>query len=104
MRPPHWRDLVLHLLLFRVEHPGTGTEARPLSDWELATRLSYFLWSSLPDEELSKVAAKGQLHEPKVLEEQTRRMLKDGRLRSLAIEFGTQWIHVRGFDELKEKN
>src|SRR5262249_3807090 len=49
-------------------------------------------------------AAAGRLHDPKVLSQQTRRMLKDGRLRSLAIEFGTQMIHVRGFDELKEKN
>ncbi len=70
----------------------------------MATRLSYFLWSSVPDEELRRTAAAGRLHEPQVLAQQTQRMLKDARVRSLAIEFGTQWIHVRGFDELKEKN
>src|SRR5208282_4837472 len=68
------------------------------------TRLSYFLWSSLPDDELLRNASAGRLRDPKVLFEQAQRMLKDERLRSLAIEFGTQWIHVRGFDELKEKN
>src|SRR5205807_8781052 len=73
-------------------------------DWELAARLSYFLWSSVPDEELRRETAAGRLHEPDVLARQTQRMLKDGRLRALAIEFGTQWIHVRGFDGLKEKN
>jgi len=57
-----------------------------------------------PDDELRRLAAAGKLHEPQVLEQQTRRMLQDPRLRSLAVEFGTQWIHVRGFDELKEKN
>src|SRR5207302_5088257 len=73
-------------------------------DWELGTRLSYFLWSSTPDNELRQLAAAGKLCEPKVLGDQTRRMLKDERLRALAIEFGTQWIHVRNFDTLKEKN
>jgi hypothetical protein len=76
----------------------------PIDDWELATRLSYFLWSSPPDEDLRQLAAAGKLRDPEVLQEQTRRMLKDPRLRALAIEFGTQWIHVRNFDTLKEKN
>ena len=75
-----------------------------MNEWELATRLSYFLWSSTPDDELRQLAAAGKLRDPKVLEQQTRRMLQDPRLRALAIEFGTQWIHVRGFDTLKEKN
>src|SRR5439155_26369049 len=61
-------------------------------------------WSSAPDDELRKLAAAGQLHDPKVLAAQVQRMLKDDRVRALAIEFGTQWLHVRGFDELKEKN
>ncbi len=52
----------------------------------------------------ASLAAAGRLRDPKVLAAQVRRMLKDDRLRALAIEFGTQWIHVRGFDELKEKN
>jgi hypothetical protein len=90
--------------LFRIETASKGKEPTPVSDWELATRLSYFLWSSMPDDELRQLAAAGKLRDPKILAEQTQRMLKDVRTRSLAIEFGTQWIHVRGFDELKEKN
>src|SRR5213078_3491702 len=68
------------------------------------TRLSYFLWSTIPDEELRQTATTGRLRDPKMLAAQTSRMLKDERVRALAIEFGTQWIHVRGFDEFKEKN
>lgn len=90
--------------LFRIENAPPGTKAAPIDDWELATRLSYFLWSSMPDDELRRLAAAGKLRDPKVLAEQTHRMLNDKRLRALAIEFGTQWIHVRNFDELKEKN
>jgi hypothetical protein len=90
--------------LFRIEKAPPGTEPRPVDDWELASRLSYFLWSSMPDGELRRLAAAGRLHEPKVLEAQARRMLRDDRLRALAIEFGTQWIHIRGVDQLKEKN
>jgi mono/diheme cytochrome c family protein len=98
------RVLVSPAFLFRIEQTPAGKEAGPVNDWELATRLSYFLWSSPPDAELRTLAAAGQLRDPKVLAAQTQRMLKDNRTRSLAIEFGTQWIHVRGFDELKEKN
>jgi len=98
------RVLVAPSFLYRVEQPPAGKAAGAVNDWELATRLSYFLWSTLPDEELRQAAAAGKLRDAKMLTEQTQRMLKDGRLRALSIEFGTQWIHVRGFDELKEKN
>jgi hypothetical protein len=98
------RVLISPAFLFRVEQAPAGKKAGPVDDWELATRLSYFLASSSPDAELRAAAATGKLRDPKILAEQTRRMLKDERLRSLAIEFGTQWIHVRGFDEFKEKN
>jgi mono/diheme cytochrome c family protein len=98
------RVLVSPAFLFRIEQPPAGKEPAAVSDWELATRLSYFLWSSIPDDELRTLAAAGRLHEPKVLAGQVQRMLKDERLRALAVEFGTQWIHVRGFDEFKEKN
>ena len=98
------RVLVSPAFLFRVEQAPPGEKPGGVNDWELATRLSYFLWSSAPDDELRTLAAAGRLRDPKVLAEQVRRMLKDERLRALAIEFGTQWIHVRGFDELKEKN
>ena len=98
------RVLVSPAFLFRIEQAPTGNKPGPVNDWELATRLSYFLWSSLPDDELRRLAAAGRLRDPQVLTAQLRRMLKDERVRALAIEFGTQWIHVRGFDELKEKN
>jgi len=98
------RVLVSPAFLFRIEQAPAGKEPAAVNDWELATRLSYFLWSSAPDDELRKLAAAGQLRDPKVLAAQVQRMLKDDRLRALAIEFGTQWIHVRGFDEFKEKN
>jgi hypothetical protein len=98
------RVLVAPAFLFRIEHAPKGKEPGPVNDWELATRLSYFLWSSTPDDELRALAAAGQLRDPKVLAAQAQRMLKGARTRALAIEFGTQWIHVRGFDELKEKN
>ena len=98
------RVLVSPAFLYHVEQPQSGKEIRPVNDNELASRLSYFLWASMPDNTLREVAARGKLQDTKVLEEQTLRMLKDDRIRALAIEFGTQWIHVRGFDELKEKN
>lgn len=98
------RILVSPAFLFRAEHAPVGKAPGTISDWELATRLSYFLWSSSPDEELRKLAASGKLHVPAILQTQMERMLKDARTRALAIEFGTQWIHVRGFNELKEKN
>lgn len=98
------RVLMSPAFLFRIEQAPPGEKPGGVSDWELATRLSYFLWSSAPDDELRALATAGRLRDPQVLAEQVRRMLKDERLRALAIEFGTQWIHVREFDELKEKN
>lgn len=98
------RVLVSPEFLFRIEKAPAGREPARVNDWELATRLSYFLWSSVPDNELRDLASAGRLHDPDVLAAQAHRMLRDDRLRSLAIEFGTQWIHVRGFEELKEKN
>lgn len=98
------RILVSPAFLFRIEQATAGKDPGPVNDWELATRLSYFLWSSTPDEELRRLAAAGRLHDSKVLASQVDRMIQDARIRSLAIEFGTQWIHVRGFDTMKEKN
>jgi hypothetical protein len=98
------RVLVAPAFLFRIEQAPPGKQPGPVNDWELATRLSYFLWSSAPDEELRALAAAGKLRDPNVLAAQTTRMLRDERARALAVEFGTQWLHVRGFDELKEKN
>lgn len=98
------RVLVAPAFLYRVEKPAAGTGQSPVSDFELASRLSYFLWSSQPDDELLKVAAAGKLHETDVLVAQTRRMLRDPRTRRLALEFGCQWLHIRDFDHLDEKS
>jgi hypothetical protein len=98
------RVLVAPAFLYKAESPGPGAGPQPVSDAELGTRLSYFLWSSLPDAELSQTAAAGRLHEPEVLLAQTRRMLHDTKARRLAEEFGTQWLHVHGFAEHDEKS
>lgn len=90
--------------LFRIEQETPSQHPHAVSDHELANRLSYFLWSSAPDETLRQLAASGTLHQEDILKQQLHRMLQHPRLRRLAIEFGTQWIHVRGFDDLKEKN
>jgi hypothetical protein len=66
-----------------------------IGDLELASRLSFFLWSSIPDDELLNLAAKGKLHEPAVLAQQTRRMLADGRSQALVSNFGGQWLALR---------
>src|SRR4030095_14949110 len=66
-----------------------------VSDVALASRLSFFLWSSIPDDELLDVAIAGQLHEPAVLERQVRRMLADTRSRALVDNFAAQWLHLR---------
>ncbi|HVS34760.1 MAG TPA: DUF1592 domain-containing protein [Gemmataceae bacterium] len=82
--------------LFRVEidrEPGDAAHA--VTDWELATRLSYFLWSSMPDDELFSHARQGDLHQPDVLEAQTRRMLKDPKAHALVENFADQWLLLR---------
>ncbi len=66
-----------------------------VSDLELASRLSFFLWSSIPDEQLLTVAAQGKLHEPGVLEAQVRRMLADARSEALVSNFAGQWLYLR---------
>jgi len=73
--------------------------SQPLSDFALASRLSYFLWSSMPDEELLAHAAAGDLHQPEVMAAQARRMLMDARVRGLAVEFGGNWLDFRRFEE-----
>jgi hypothetical protein len=81
--------------LYRVEQPAIGPRWQPVSGDELATRLSFLLWDSIPDDELRAKAAK--LHEPAVMEEQLRRMLKDARMRGMGEEFGARWLGVRDF-------
>lgn len=98
------RVLVSPDFLYRVERPAKQAEQSPVSEYELANRLSYFLWASMPDRELMQVAASGKLHEPDVLAGQMQRMLRDPRTRRLATEFGCTWLHIRDFDHLDEKS
>ncbi len=98
------RMLVAPAFLYRVEKPGPGAGQGPVSDWELASRLSYFLWSTLPDLQLRQVAASGRLHDPDTLVMEMRRMLRDPRTRRLATEFACQWLHIVDFDHLEEKS
>jgi hypothetical protein len=78
--------------IFRLEKAGTGVQ---VSDVELASRLSFFLWSSLPDDHLIDLANRGKLREPAVLEGQVRRMLSDARSSALGSNFAAQWLYLR---------
>lgn len=98
------RDVLVSILMspnfsYRVDLVGDGAGIQPLSDYALASRLSYFLWSSMPDEELLSLAARGELHRPEMLAMQARRMLQDQRARALAVEFGGNWLDIRRFEE-----
>ncbi len=86
--------------LFRVETDAPKGGVYRISDLELATRLSFFLWSSIPDDELLDAAVKGKLSQPAELERQTRRMLADGRSRNLATNFAGQWLRLRNIDSV----
>lgn len=98
------RVLAAPEFLYRLEEAPSGAHAATVSNSELAARLSYFLWSSPPDDELSRAAAAGRLAETDVLLAQTRRMLRDPKVRRMAVEFGCQWLHVHGFDQFDEKS
>jgi len=103
------RTLVAHLLvapafLYKLETPGAGSEPQRLSASEVATRLSYFLWSSLPDADLLAAAERGQLDDRTSIRSQARRMLAAPKSRRLAEQFGLQWLHVSGFSSIDEKN
>ena len=95
--------LVSPEFLFRVERDPTGVSpstAYLISDLELASRLSFFLWSSIPDDELLDVAIQGDLSQPEVLERQVRRMLADRRSRTLMTNFASQWLHLRNLESV----
>jgi len=81
--------------LFRAEAERAADKPYPITDYELASRLAYFFWSSMPDEELFRVAARGRLREPKTLEAQVRRMIHDPKAASFAESFASQWLGVR---------
>jgi len=90
--------------IFRFEPTPAGVAPKTayrIGDPELASRLSFFLWSSIPDEELLKLAIDGKLHQPGVLEKQARRMLADPKSRSLVTNFANQWLYLR---DLKSAN
>jgi hypothetical protein len=94
------RDSIVSVLMspkfcYRIDTSSTT----PLSGYDLASRLSYFLWSSMPDDELLSHAARNDLRKPEVLVAQARRMLKDERARDLAIEFAGNWLDFRRFEQ-----
>jgi len=94
--------LVSPHFLFLVEQSPKGAapgSVQRISDLELASRLSFFLWSSIPDETLLQVAEKGQLHEPAVMDAQITRMLADPRAQALTKNFAGQWLYLRNLDQ-----
>jgi len=94
--------LVSHDFLFRVEHPPAGATSGSAAEvdlFDLASRLSFFLWSSIPDDELLDLAERGDLRRPDVLEAKALRMLKDPRAATLATSFAAQWLHLRNLDD-----
>jgi hypothetical protein len=96
--------LVSPHFLFRIEHDPNPTDAanvHRVSDVELASRLSYFLWSSMPDGPLLALAETGKLHEAGALDAQVKRMLADSRSGALAENFAGQWLEIRNLDSVK---
>lgn len=99
--------LVSPNFLFRLERdaePNNPQAVHPVGQYELATRLSYFLWSSMPDEELFRLAGENKLRDPAVLEAQVRRMLKDPKATALVQNFAGQWLMLRTLVTLTPDN
>jgi hypothetical protein len=97
------RILVSPAFLYRVEQPAQGAAAsvKPIPDWEMASRLSFFLWASIPDEELRRAAGAGELSTPEGLQRQVKRMLADAKARRFSAEFFGQWLGFYHFDQFK---
>jgi hypothetical protein len=88
--------------LFRFEHePQPGQSVYKLNDYELASRLSYFLWSSMPDDKLMRLADQKRLHDPTVLDAQVKRMMQDPKGDNLVNNFAAQWLNLRALDHKK---
>jgi hypothetical protein len=92
--------------LFHIERdpkavPGVSANSHPLNDYELASRLSYFLWGSMPDAELSRLADQGRLREPGVLQKQVTRMMADPKASNLVDNFAAQWLQLRNLGRTK---
>ena len=95
--------LVSPHFLFRIEtdkNPNDSADKHALNEYELASRLSYFLWSSLPDDALLESAERGDLHTDAVLDEHVRRMLKDPKSQALVDNFAEQWLQLRVLNEI----
>src|SRR5438132_1607612 len=93
------RILTDHRFIYRIEAEPPNVkqgETYRVSDIDLASRLSFFLWSTIPDDELIRVAGQGKLIDPVVLEQQVRRMLKHPKAEALAVNFAGQWLNLRG--------
>ena len=91
------RILAAPSFLFRIEHVPAGTATGSvyrLGDLDLASRLSFFLWSSIPDDELRAVAVRGQLSDRTTLEQQVQRMLRDPRSSALIDNFASRWLEL----------
>ena len=103
------RMLVVRVLtsphfIYRLEHAPAGEKAAPVTPHELATRLSYFLTSSLPDAGLRQAATGGKLSEPADISREAMRLLRGPHAERLAREFACQWLHVYGFSSMDEKS
>ena len=92
------RVLASPQFIYRIEEEPSVKPGEPyrITDIDLASRLSFFLWSTGPDDQLLKLASQNKLHEPVVLEQQVKRMLKDPKASALAINFAGQWLNLRG--------
>jgi len=98
------RVLVAPAFLYRVEEEPAGVADGAIyrvSNLELASRLSFFLWSSMPDDELLDLAIKGRLTDPKVLDQQVKRMLADSKANALITNFGGQWLNLRELEKVE---
>ncbi len=96
--------LVSPHFLFRIENdpnPNNPALSHRIGDYDLASRLSYFLWSSMPDAELFRLAGENKLHKPEVMDAQVRRMLLDPKAVALVDNFAGQWLELRNLDSVK---
>ena len=98
VRPMLKAVLLSPYFLFRIESDSGAGDVHPINDHELATRLSYFLWGTMPDDELRQLADEGKLNDPRVLRQQSMRMLSDERAKQFSDDFAAQWLHL---DELE---
>lgn len=101
LRYPMQAVLVSPHFLYKIEQPVAVGEIRELNDFELATSLSYFLWSSMPDAELFRLAMRGQLNDKDVFREQVVRMLKDKRAKAVVQNFASQWLQLRALARMQ---